>query len=175
MPRARPLNATAASLLGFLHSGPASGWDLLRVARLTIGRFWSITPSQVYRELAAMAAAGLVTAGANGARDRRPYELTDLGRQRFAEWIRQLPGDEQIRYPLLLTISFGRHLPPDLLAQFLVEHRTRHAARLAEYAAALEDPGDIDPYIRATIEFGANYERAVLTWLDDAGLRLRQA
>ena len=39
----RPLNATAASLLGFLTSGPASGSDLLRTAQLVIGRFWSIT------------------------------------------------------------------------------------------------------------------------------------
>ncbi len=45
MNQRRALNATAASLLGFLHAGPASGWDLLRIAQTSIGRFWSITSS----------------------------------------------------------------------------------------------------------------------------------
>ena len=54
----RPLNATAASLLGFLHAGPLTGWDLVVAAEKRIGAFWSLTQSQVYRELTAMAAAG---------------------------------------------------------------------------------------------------------------------
>ncbi len=53
-----PLNATAASLLGFLHEGPKTGWDLVATAQDRIGKFWSVTTSQVYRELAAMEAAG---------------------------------------------------------------------------------------------------------------------
>lgn len=167
MPSTRPLNATAASLLGFLHGGPASGWDLLRIARLSIGRFWSITASQVYRELATMEANGLVAAGPNGARDRRPFEITDVGRAEFAAWIRAEPGDEQIRHPLLLTISFGRHLPAGLLDEFVADHRARHAARLGDYREALA--GDGDPYTRATIEFGARYEQAVLEWFDAIG------
>ena len=54
----RALNATAASLLGFLHQGPMSGWDLAATAQTLIGDFWSLTRSQVYRELSAMASAG---------------------------------------------------------------------------------------------------------------------
>jgi len=37
----RPLNPTAASLLGFLHHGPMTGWDLVAAAQTviaTIGR-----------------------------------------------------------------------------------------------------------------------------------------
>ena len=71
----RPLNATAASLLGFLHGGPQTGWDLVATAERQIGAFWSITQSQVYRELTAMADAGLVEAGARG--PPRPPPLLD--------------------------------------------------------------------------------------------------
>ncbi len=81
----RPLNATAGSLLGFLHEGPMTGYDLVAVARNRIGDFWSLTQSQVYRELAAMAEDGLVAAGQRGRRDRRPYELTDAGRAAFKD------------------------------------------------------------------------------------------
>lgn len=168
----RPLNATAASLLGFLHSGPKTGWDLVATAQRAIGDFWSITQSQVYRELTAMAEAGLVAAGERGTRDRQPYTITEQGRRAFARWATQSPAPELIRFPLLLTVALGAHVPADLLAQHLAAHRRIHAARLAEHEAsrAAQDAagGDRrpDPYARALVDFGLRYERAVLDWFD---------
>lgn len=164
----RALNATAASLLGFLHDGPMTGWDLVAAAEGRIGDFWSLTQSQVYRELAAMADDGLITAGERGRRDRRPYTLTPPGRAAFAEWLHQDPGQELIRFPLLLVVMFGRHLPAGRLAQILAGHRELHADRLAGYEATLaERRGDgLDPYAEATLTFGVMYERTVLAWFD---------
>ena len=165
----RAVNATAASLLGFLHNGPMSGYDLAAMAQRVIGDFWSITQSQVYRELAWMAEAGLVHAGERGTRDRRPYALTDSGRAAFAEWIVRRPGPETIRHPLLLTVSFGQHLPPARLATFIRQHRDASADRLEAYEAlastapAGDAPGG-DPFQAATLAFGIAYERAVLDW-----------
>jgi len=167
----RPLNATAASLLGFLHQGPLTGWDLVQTAQGEIGDFWSLTQSQVYRELAAMAEAGLVEAGERGPRDRQPYSLTEAGRAAFAEWVGREPGPESIRFPLLLTVLFGRHLPPEQLARFLERQRSVHADRLAGYQrqhreAVAAGARDIEPYALATLEFGIAYEQAVLDWFD---------
>jgi len=168
----RPLNATAASLLGFLHDGPQSGYELAATAQDVIGNFWTLTQSQVYRELAWMADAGLVTAGERGARERRPYAITDAGREAFAAWIDRPPGPETIRHPLLLTVSFGRFLPPERLATFLRQHRDAHAELLRTYEAEgrkMEAAGaHADPYRRATLEFGIAYERAVLEWFATA-------
>lgn len=167
---ARPLNATAASLLGFLHDGPLSGWDLVVTAQTVIGDFWSLTQSQVYRELSAMAQAGLVEAGETGRRDRKPYAITESGRAAFAEWIDQEPGQETIRFPLLLTLAFGRHLAPRRLAAFLSQHRALHADRLADYesqrSSAVEGGDRVSPFAIATLDFGLTYERAVLDWFD---------
>lgn len=166
----RPLNATAASLLGFLHDGPLTGWDLVATAQTVIGDFWSLTQSQVYRELAAMAGAGLVVAGERGRRDRKPYAITDAGRAAFAAWIDREPGVETIRFPLLLSLAFGRHLPAAQLAAFLARHRALHARRLAAYqeqqAAAQTADGESDPYALPTLDFGLAYERTVLDWFD---------
>src|SRR5262245_44279 len=167
----RPLNATAASLLGFLHEGPRSGYELAAIAQQRIGDFWSLTQSQIYRELAWMADAGLVTAGERGTRERRPYSLTDDGRTAFAEWVDRPPGPETIRHPLLLAVSFGRYVPPDRLAAFLRGHRESHAERLRAYeleAAELGREADPDPFRFATLAFGLAYERAVMDWF--AGL-----
>jgi len=166
----RPLNATAASLLGFLHYGPMTGWDLAATAPAVIGDFWSLTQSQIYRELAGMADAGLVEAGEPGRRDRKPYTLTDGGRAAFAAWIDREPAPETIRFPLLLTVAFGRHLPPERLASFLAYHRDEHRRRIAQYeqqqAAAEAADGDPEPFALATLDFGLTYERAVLDWFD---------
>ena len=161
------MNATAGSLLGFLHERPMSGWDLVATAQALIGDFWSVTRSQVYRELAAMEAAGLVVAGPPGPRERRPYELTKAGRSAFRKWLDQPPGAEQIRYPLLLAIAFGRHLPPERLALFVAEHRGIHEQRLAGYRALQAEAGEnLDAYATATLDFGIRYEAAVLDWFD---------
>jgi DNA-binding PadR family transcriptional regulator len=168
----RDLNATAASLLGFLHSGPKTGWDLVATAERAIGDFWSITQSQVYRELAAMSEAGLVEAGELGTRARRPYSLTEAGRQAFATWVAQPPGEELIRFPLLLTVVFGAHIPPDVLAAHVAHHRAIHAKRLVRYesarsAADVASAGQApDRYALAALDFGLHYERAVLDWFD---------
>ncbi len=127
------LNATAASLLGFLHEGPQSGWDLVATAERVIGDFWTLSRSQVYRELTAMAEAGFVKAADAGLRDRRAYHLTANGRAAFQSWLEQPPAEEQIRYPLLLTLAFARHLPPERLAAFIAHHHGIHTARLERY------------------------------------------
>lgn len=174
----RALNATAASLLGFLHEGPKTGWDLAATAQRVIGDFWSLTQSQIYRELAAMAAAGLVEAGERGPRDRQPYAITPAGRAAFAAWIGREPGEETIRFPLLLTLAFGRFLPPDRLAAVVARHRAVHAGRLARYERVAAELGAVPAestaetgqdlrYPLATLSFGIHYERAVLAWFDE--------
>jgi len=166
----RQLNATAASLLGFLHSGPKTGWDLVATAERDIGDFWSITQSQVYRELSTMAESGLVEAGERGARDSQPYAITDAGRQAFADWVAQPPGPEIIRFPLLLTVLFGAHIPARTLATHVAHHRGLHADRLAGYERRLAKIATMvhppSQYAQATLDFAIRYERAVLSWFD---------
>jgi DNA-binding PadR family transcriptional regulator len=175
-PSKHRLNATAASLLGFLHEGPMTGWELAATAQRVIGNFWSLTPSQVYRELQAMADAGLLRAGDRGPRSRRPYALTGAGRAAFTRWIDHEPSAEHIRFPLLLTIEFGRHLPAERLATFVHHHRAHHARKLGEYeemrGAALAS-GHEDPYAMATLEFGMAYEQAVLAWFEQLPPEIR--
>ncbi|TRO60532.1 PadR family transcriptional regulator [Streptomyces sp. IB201691-2A2] len=160
------LNPTAASLLGFLHGGEASGYELVHTAEQLIGDFWTLTRSQVYRELAALAGRGLVEAGPAGPRSRQPYRLTDEGRAAFAAWLAEPPGSEQIRYPLLLTIAFGSALDRDRLTEFIAGHRADHEKRLADYRERVA-AGAPDRFTEATLAFGIRYEEAVLAWMDE--------
>lgn len=142
-------------------------------AEQTIGPFWSLTRSQVYRELAAMAAHGLVTAGEAGKRDARPYTLTEQGRAAFAAWAARGLGEATIRLPLLLFVTLGRHLEPGLLGRVLKDQRTQQAALLAEYSGlrrAVDAAGsggeEVDRHLVATLEYGIAVARATVRWID---------
>jgi DNA-binding PadR family transcriptional regulator len=172
-PPAPPLNATQGALLGFLHGGQKTGYDLLQEAAAGLARFWNVTSSHVYRELKALEDRGLIRARERGSRDRRPYAITARGRTAFAEWIAQEPGPEQIRIPLLVSLWFARHLDDATVAGFLANHRDMHEARLAEYRAVDAQLVDGDPHVRAVVQFGIRYEEAFLAWL--ASLTLGRA
>ncbi|GAA3622034.1 hypothetical protein GCM10022419_129640 [Nonomuraea rosea] len=160
------LNATGASLLGFLHDAPKTGWDLLQEIERGFGHFWNVTASHVYRELKALQARGYIEAGERQARDRRPYTITASGREAFADWLRQAPGQETMRIPLLVTLWFGAHLDPGLLREFIEGHQAVNARRLARYRSVPSDMLDADPYLAAVVGFGIAYEQAVLAWMD---------
>ena len=164
------MNATQASLLALLDGcgGELTGSELVRLAELRIGQFWSLTRSQVYRELVALEEQGLVAPGTPGPREARPVRITDSGRRTYRHWLTgQLPADT-IRIPVLLAVSFGETLDPAALRELLARSRTDHRRLLADYTAlddALAD-GGADPWARATVSFGLAYERTVLEWFD---------
>ena len=163
------MNATQASLLAILDGcgGELTGGELVRVAQVRIGQFWSITRSQVYRELVALEHDGLVVPGVRGPREARPVRITDAGREQYRTWLTtSLPGDS-IRIPVLLAVSFGADLDPPALRDLLVDSERDHRRRLDAYEALdaeLAGTSGGDPWARATVSFGMHYERAVLAW-----------
>jgi DNA-binding PadR family transcriptional regulator len=160
----RDVNPTQGSLLGLLTAGPKTGWELLREARAGLVRFWNVTSSHVYRELKTMESEGLVTAGAAGVRDRRPYRITAAGRRAFDDWLREPPEAEQLRIPLLVRLWFARDLDPEVLGDFVRAAREDHRDRLRLY----DDLSvlDVDEGVAAVLDFGRSYERMFLAWLD---------
>ncbi len=166
---ATDLNPTAASLLGYLDLGPMTGWDLDQWVRASIGNFWNVTRSQIYRELRTLTEGGYVKAGTSGPRDRVPYAITTKGRKAFAAWIAQPPPPAVIRSRLLLTVFFAHHLQPGRLREIIETERRSHAADLERYLE-LEDQLAHDPsqkFPLATLRFGIRFERANLEWLDE--------
>jgi DNA-binding PadR family transcriptional regulator len=160
------LNATQGSVLGFLSDGPKTGWDILQLAGATLARFWSVTPSHVYRELQNLERRKLVKAEAKGPRDRQPYSITAAGRTAFETWIAAEPGPEQVRFPLLVTLWFGRHLDDATLGQFVERQRAEHASRLEMYEDVARQMVTGDAHLAAVVDFGVRYERAIVEWLD---------
>jgi DNA-binding PadR family transcriptional regulator len=163
------LNSTAGAVLGLLRAGPRSGYDLVSDAQEVVGGFWTVTRSQVYRELGDLAERGLVEPGQRGPRDRRPFELTDRGREAFREWVNTPPEPENLRIPLLLRLTFADEIDPARLHQTLSEHRDLHARRLEEYHQldGQLTAGGVPIEARVTLAYGISYESAVLRWFEE--------
>lgn len=159
-------NATACTLLGFLHDRPMTGWDLSEVAQMTIGFFWNVTRSQVYRELHRLEEQGMVVAGERGARDKRPYTITEAGRAAFADWIAEEPGPLVSRFPLLVTVWFCDHLPQETLDSFLRFHRARHEERRDFVRDVVAKLTDHSTPVARVARFGLMFEEMVVAWFD---------
>jgi DNA-binding PadR family transcriptional regulator len=166
------LNATAASILGFLEYEPKTGWDLAVEIEDIIGDFWSITRSQVYRELKVLAERGLVASMKSGPRDSQPYRLTDAGRKAFRAWIRRKPGRPNMRLPLVLQVFFGGSVPPAELAASLADLRAYHAERLAAYHA-FEDEVDQGSWPHEALRLGIMFQETMIAWIDSVERRRR--
>jgi DNA-binding PadR family transcriptional regulator len=171
-PSNRTLNATAASLLGFLLEGPLTGWDIVASVEASIGYFWNLTRSQVYRELRSLAEAGYVEVGEAGARERRPHTITDAGRDAFFRWLHEDPGDDLIRMQALLKFFFGDRLEPETIERFVTLQRLEHQKRLDYFKQILPELEVTHPMCAHTLRFGIRYEEAMLEWLDSIPSRV---
>ncbi|MGD0441085.1 MAG: PadR family transcriptional regulator [Acidimicrobiales bacterium] len=176
------LNSTQAALLGLLRmhgpmtGGEMTGGELVRAAKLMIGDYWTITRSQVYRELGVLADQGLLAAGLPGPREARPFRLTEAGEAAFLAWLDQEPGEDTVRLPILLAVLFGGALPHNRLAEILDGYESRHRENLDRYRSLEAElaSAKVDLYSRATLSFGIFYEEAVLRWLESLPPALRR-
>lgn len=154
------VNATAAALLGLLHDGPATGGELIAAAHQQYGGFFGLTRSQVYRELPAMADAGLLRLGRQGARASQQYVVTAAGKKAFRGWLAGGPADaDAVRSPLVLRLVHSDQLPAGARRALLAQARESVAERLVAGRAAVGRART--PQARAAAEFAVAHVRAL--------------
>jgi DNA-binding PadR family transcriptional regulator len=160
------INATAAALLGLLHEGQMTGGQLMATAERKLGRYWSMTRSQVYRELPALAELGYVKLGKPGPRASQPYSITPSGRRAFLRWLTEEPSRDALRNSVALRIAFGGMQSGAQRKQLIdtaTEYHTTEQNRSKEEAREAKREGD--EHGAAALEFAAAYHKAALAWL----------
>src|SRR6516165_6626958 len=80
-------------LLGLLASGPASGYDLLKIFDGSLAFIWPASQSQLYGELNRLADDGLIVASDEGPRRRKEYTITPTGRAELEHWLTDVEPD----------------------------------------------------------------------------------
>jgi DNA-binding PadR family transcriptional regulator len=163
------LNSTAAALLGLLHERPMTGGELVAAAKSRFGAFWTVTRSQVYRELPDLASRGYVREGKPTARSAQPYAITANGKKAFARWLAEPAGRDHHRSPLLLRSSFAGQATAAQRRELFNAAREQHETALAELREQQKAAKSADKYQKATLDFAITYERSLLKWMDTVG------
>ncbi|NMH97085.1 PadR family transcriptional regulator [Pseudonocardia acidicola] len=164
MPGPTTVNATAAALLGLLHSGPMTGGQLVAAAGDRFGSFFSVTRSQVYRELPALAEAGLLRLGKQGPRASQQYVITAAGKRAFKNWLTTGSGSDALRSPLVLRLLHAGSLTAKQRGELVRTSKEAYSARLDAARAAAR--GEPDPYRKAVADFAVAHTRAMVKLLD---------
>jgi len=162
------INATAASVLGFLSIGPLTGWDMNELAQVSVGHFWNITRSQIYRELTSLTEFGLIECDDTGPRNSRRYRLTGAGRERLHDWLTEAPTNPIERNPFLVKLFFADQLTTLERDSLIAGARAQHEESLATLEDVLPMAEQLSPFAAATAHYGIAIKRAILQWFDDA-------
>lgn len=172
-----------AAILGFLELEPTTGYTLRQRFAGSVASFWSVTQSQIYRELHGLESEGLVAVSrepGDGKPDRKVYSNTAAGRAALQQWLRAPLEPLQLRHPLLLKFVFASELAPATLDGLLADYGEGVRATLADYQSRHDAP-EIFTLARSpreaeiwrlSIEHGLAWCRLELDWIDRARERL---
>lgn len=141
-----------------------TGGQLVAAANREFGSFFSVTRSQVYRELPVLAEKGLLRLGAQGPRASQQYVITPAGKRAFKAWLVSGSGSDALRSPLVLRLLHAGMLTARQRAELVRTGRETYTQRLEAARAAAK--GEQDPYRKAVAEFVVAHTRAMVRLLD---------
>jgi DNA-binding PadR family transcriptional regulator len=165
-----------------LTARPMTGYALRQAIAGSVGHFWQESYGQLYPALRRLAAEGLVDAKATKGGPGRAgavYHVTPRGRAVLAAWLTLPPVLEPSRNEVLLKVFFAGAVPPDVTARNLAGVAAALRAerqQLEAIAARMDEARRLHPdapYWRLTLDFGLEYMRMALEWLESAGATLR--
>jgi PadR family transcriptional regulator AphA len=165
------LTETSYIVLGLIAQiGPATPYDLKRMAKISTFNFWTVPHTQLYTECERLGKQGLLSEEREeSGRRRRVYSLTESGREALAQWLSEPTEEfEEVRDPATLKLFFGGD-PASLAAAQLAAH-TR---RLNDYEELFAQLPDAPEGWRLALDSGIGHEREwVRFWsrlAEDAG------
>lgn len=166
-------------LLTVLHEGPATGYEILKAFDAHMGFFWNASHQQVYRDLAQLTEAGLVTFTAV-AQDHKPdkkvYVITEPGRDALRQWVDEPLKRQRVRDELLVKLLAGEVTGSSSQMKLVDEERQRHRAKLETYyriqqehfaVTSIEEIPAIERLAYMTLRRGILGEESWLQWADE--------
>jgi len=120
-------------ILGWLSTGPGSGYDLVRTMDFGVNWFWSAPHSQIYPKLRDLEERGLVESQATvvGERlEKRIYSITEAGRAAVDAWTLKPPVYPPNRDVERVKLIFGDTGDLAALRTHFESHRAHYQHRL---------------------------------------------
>ncbi len=180
MPR---INKTRYAILGLLHLGPMSGYDIKKITDISISYFWQENYGHIYPVLKKLEKEGLVTSHKeeyHGNPPRIVYTLTEKGDEVFAVWIKDRTEPKIQKSELLLKLFFGGYSEKENIKKQLEQEKKHHENLITEYKSienhlqnAKKHP-DHSPFWIFTVRNGLYYSRAQIEWCNNCLIELEK-
>jgi PadR family transcriptional regulator AphA len=165
-------------LLGMLARMPQTGYTIKKWLENEYSHFWQESFGQIYPTLKQLVAEGLAVSSDHGSvgngRGKIVYSITEAGRTKLADWLRQAPEIEKLRYEILLKISFGMNTKPEVLLSHLDDFIQRNEKLAKEMNGYIEGIGHLQPelpdctYSQLTALCGVYFYSAMRDWAVEA-------
>jgi PadR family transcriptional regulator AphA len=159
------------AVLGLIVEQPGcSGYDLLKIFEYSLAHVWQATQSQLYGELARLAADGLIEVASEGPRGRKEYAATDAGRDELRRWLTETSPRRVSRDEGILRVFFLGSIGQDQARAYL---RGQAEGARWEYGELLSLEKSMDwsqdtmaEFGRLALEFGKRYMAMRLEWAE---------
>ncbi|HEU4536486.1 MAG TPA: PadR family transcriptional regulator [Polyangiaceae bacterium] len=167
-------------ILMMLAHEEATGYELAGEFDAVVGFFWKATHQQIYRDLAALEAEGLVVHRVepqSGKPDRKVYRVTPAGLAELKGWLAGPTAMRRTTDELLVKIAAGDLMGLDALARELGGQRELHRQKLDAYLAIEREhytPRALAAaplrlrLLHLTLRCGIHAETAWLAWADES-------
>jgi len=135
------LTPTGYTILGYLAAHARSGYDIRRAADRT--PFWGISDGQLYPQLKHLETTGLTEVaddGADDARGKKTWRITDAGREALREWLLSDSAPVATRDENLVKLMFAARADHGA-ARRLIDERRRHFSSFRRHLEGLV-PGE---------------------------------
>ncbi len=102
------INKTRYAILGVLHEGPTSGYEIKSLMGRSTVYFWRESDSTIYPMLKVLAMEGKVLPKTVyvGKKKKEVFSITEAGREEFKAWLESPTGSETPRNEFLLKLFF---------------------------------------------------------------------
>jgi Predicted transcriptional regulators len=160
---------TDYAILGFLMSGPKSGYDIRRCMSVSTAHFYKASFGSIYPALGRMASEALIEARPSEVRDRRrlPYAILPAGEKVFLAWLGSPLDIASGPSALLIRVFFLGCLSPLQASETIAAYAEAAGERRKWLSGALENlPAEPDFYQSSTQAFGLEYYAFLESWLE---------
>jgi len=174
------------AILGFLQTGPMSGYNLKKHFDQSVGHFWSATQSHVYKALGRLQQRGLVEVEhieQEGRPDRKDYSITPDGAEELHRWLMTPLPLDSVRASWLIQIFFAHGLSNDEIIHLLEARACAIREVLEQYRGEVQSQIDIEreklgidrvsSLWQMTLDYGIATYEADLAWIEIAIERAR--
>jgi len=160
-----------------------AGYEIKTWIENSLANFWSESFGQLYPQLAALEAAGLVELDPDAETDgrgKKVYKITQNGRAHLADWLDEPPKSRPLRDELLMKVFFA---PEGDLASIIAHVQDSRATakkdlkRYRGIEADLLERAHTNPKARfwlMTVRSGIQHANAHIGWCDEVLTELEE-